>query len=505
MCCLGNCCHFYSICSVFGIAGFLCEDLQWVSSLERAGFVSGWLGTSLVVGRLVTAVPWGLAADRFGRRPCFLATVFFIGVGNLTFGFARRLKTALALRFLFLGALNGWVTVSSPIVSEIAGPGLQNDVNAYVLASGAAAQLLGPAAAVLSYGLFPQYPALGPSILGANLAALAFFAAYFWLPETLSSTKRPDDNDDKVSAAAAPVDVVTDADDEDCVAYAVSPRSNRRFRRKDGYDVLEKIVSNPLPLSSNRSFVLGTFIRACSGLALFATFDVVPLWAVASKSVGGADLDKRQIAGLLGLSAFLQFFINIFCVARILRCLGQRRGLRAANIAAALALLSLPFLGALLSPTTPIARVLGLAPLLALYYGAAAMSFNAVSAVVNNSTDDSNRGRANGLATTVEALGKASGPTLGATAFALSISTFPGLAGASITFLGLAAIQTISAITTLFLPDNSENPLSSQVIIDLTQDKQQQEQQQRKDTTANQILPEKNNNNNNNTSNNNSQ
>ena len=425
VCCLGNSAHFYSICSVFTIAGFLCVDLGWTKSVDTAGFVAGWLGTALVVGRLFTAVAWGKAADRIGRRKCFLATCFFILIGNLAFGLSRSLTTALLTRFVFLGMLNGWVTLTGPIVNEIAGPSRQNDINAYVQGTGAAMQLVGPAAAAVAYGLIPRYPALGPAVVGAGLALAALLAGFFWLPETRGVVSKVEDKETN------------------------GPRKTRR----DGYERL-----NEEPLYANTTFLLGVGIRVCTGLALFATFDVIPLWAISSRGVGGASMSKHHVAAVLGLAATGQFLINVTCMARILRRLGQRLGIRLSSATGALAISILPVVGGRLRHLPFHVQLPGLATIIILYYASSAMSFNAVSAVVNNSTDDNVRGKANGVATMFEALGKASGPTLGATAFAFFVQRRPGILGASLTFWGLAAILTTSALTTLFLPDSAENP-----------------------------------------------
>ena len=47
---LCNAAHFYTICSLFSYAGFLVVDLGWEPDVDAAGYVVGYLGTSLVLG-----------------------------------------------------------------------------------------------------------------------------------------------------------------------------------------------------------------------------------------------------------------------------------------------------------------------------------------------------------------------------------------------------------------------------------------------------------------------
>ena len=78
---LCNAAHFYTICSLFSYAGFLVVDLGWSPTVDEAGYVAGYLGSALVVGRLFTSVLWGRLADAFGRKPAILLSMAGILVG----------------------------------------------------------------------------------------------------------------------------------------------------------------------------------------------------------------------------------------------------------------------------------------------------------------------------------------------------------------------------------------------------------------------------------------
>ncbi|KAJ1450318.1 major facilitator superfamily domain-containing protein [Pelagophyceae sp. CCMP2097] len=441
--CLGNAAHFFAICSLFSYAGFLCVDLGWSRDRDHAGFVAGWLGTALTLGRIPTAVAWGAAADRFGRRPCLLASLTFVGVGNVAFGLCRSLPAALAARFVFLGLLNGWVSLIGTFTAEVAGADRQNDVSALVLSTGALVQLVGPAVAAIIYGVpvfgLAQFPALAPSLLGAGLALLAVVTGLFWLPETKGPAAAA--SAAEVKGETVIVKVVTQANEEDA-----SPRG----ARSPG--------AVPLPLRRNKQFVVGTALRTILGLSLFATFDSVPLWAIATKASGGLALSRRRLAVVLSLAAAAQMLFTTTLMARCMRRLGNRDSLITSASSGAAAIALVPFVW-LVRDVSYGAVVAALAPLLAAYYSAGCVSFAATTALINDSVPTETRGTANGFAAMFEAVGKATGPTLGATLLATGLTRAPGLGGAGGTFWVLAACQAATALlTTTIQSDRTGSP-----------------------------------------------
>lgn len=414
---LCNASHFYSICSLFSYAGFLCVDLGWSRNVDRAGFVAGWLGTALTLGRLPTAFAWGMAADKWGRKPCLMMSIASIGVGNLAFGLCRSLRAALVIRFVFLGMGNGWVSLVGTVTGEIAGRAKQNTVLAYTMSSGSLIQLVGPGVAAVVYGTgFRAYPALMPSLLGFGLACVTILLGVAWLPETKYNV------------------------DED----SLPPKQS------DDTSALSR-------LCSNRSYVTGVVLRVFLGVVLFATFDVLPLWAIASLGSGGLALRKTQLAAVLTASAVAQTAFNVFGMPRCVKRTGQRRGLQLATLVGAVAIAATPLIGRAAIKAGFAVVLVCVTPCIMAFYSSASTSFTCISAIINNSVPSELRGSANGLAAFFEAFGKAAGPTLGATAFASSIAANPGTIGAGITFFTEAACLSIAAGVSLLLTPEVEN------------------------------------------------
>lgn len=67
---------------------------------------AGITGAIFSISQSVTAVPWGRASDRFGRKPIILTGLFCTMICFMAWGLSTSLFMALAVRAV-LGATNG--------------------------------------------------------------------------------------------------------------------------------------------------------------------------------------------------------------------------------------------------------------------------------------------------------------------------------------------------------------------------------------------------------------
>jgi len=125
---LCNAAHFYSLCSIFSYAAFLCVDAGWVEHIDEAGYMAGLLPTAVMSGRIVTSFAWGMVSDRIGPRAVLSLSMLAVAAGNLLFGLSTPLWAALSVRFAVLGAGNGWIAVLGPLSQELGGAERQSEV-----------------------------------------------------------------------------------------------------------------------------------------------------------------------------------------------------------------------------------------------------------------------------------------------------------------------------------------------------------------------------------------
>jgi MFS family permease len=178
-----NCAHFFSVCSIFPYAGFLAVDNGWAVDIDAAGYVAGWLATFTLVARIPTSTLWGLAADRWGSKICLEVSLFAIAVGSPLFGLSSALWGAIASRALFLGALNGWPTLTGLMVAEISGEERQGAALSKIISVGGFMGLIGPAVGGWTYDSVPFMPrALPPNLIAAAICLVALGAVHVWYP-----------------------------------------------------------------------------------------------------------------------------------------------------------------------------------------------------------------------------------------------------------------------------------------------------------------------------------
>jgi hypothetical protein len=356
-----NCAHFYSLCSIFSYAAFLSVDNGWVATIDQAGFMAGLLPTMVMAGRIATSWAWGMLSDRIGGRRCLQLCLASIAIGNLLFGLASQAWLALLVRFVFLGACNGYVALIGPLSQVIGGAERQSEVITLVFASGPVIQMVGPALGGLLYGsLLPAFPAIVPSMIGTLIALIGFAAITKAMPrEPVRSTSRlkpPQQEQQSAvemeSAAVPPAKHMDDDDGDDTCSTRGSSADGGPLGRStlgDGMNgnaakcdevggntdsgVQErqlKMQLEPTPSAPSRSpghdppppsaqqgtsslcavlcthpIPLVALVRATSGLLLFGMFDVVPLWLAASRGAGGLALNEKQLGMTLALASLV--------------------------------------------------------------------------------------------------------------------------------------------------------------------------------------------------------
>lgn len=431
--------HFYSMCSIFAYAGFLAADSGWVDSEDSAGYVAGLLATMLPLGRLPTSVLWGQYADRAGRRPALIGSMLGIAFGNLVFGFTTSLWGALAVRFVLLGGCNGWNSVLGPLCAEVGGP-RSSRLLGFVFGAGGVINLLGPAIGGATYGLLAGYPALLPSLIGAALGAAAALAAWALVPETLPPL--PPKADGGIGAG------------ERWQRFDSSDESaGDGGDRSEGALLRAALRSPPLPAI--------VWLRTGIGLAAFASYDVVPLWAIASARAGGLALEGGQLGALLSCAAGVQLLWTTLLMGRVFERVGVWGSFIGACTVGAAAIVSLPIAHAAGAPLAAISV------LIAAQSAALNTGCTASVAHTNNAccAYPALSGAINGVVVTVESVAKAAGPSIGAPLFAFAINARPAAAeppsGALLAFGGLAAFVLLHAAgAALALPRGIDEPLA---------------------------------------------
>lgn len=85
---------FRSPCSLGATLAFA---RAW-SLRSRPGYMSGYLAGAHALARTATSYPLGWAADRFGRKPVMVSSLFAVAGCSLAFGLSGSYAAAIAAR-----------------------------------------------------------------------------------------------------------------------------------------------------------------------------------------------------------------------------------------------------------------------------------------------------------------------------------------------------------------------------------------------------------------------
>ncbi|GAU16395.1 hypothetical protein TSUD_117440 [Trifolium subterraneum] len=106
------------ISSLFPYLYFMIRDFNIAKREEDISAYAGYVGSAFMLGRSFTSIPWGMVADRYGRKPVAIIGIFSVIIFNTLFGLSTSFWMAVTTRF-FLGSLNGLLGPMKAYCSEI--------------------------------------------------------------------------------------------------------------------------------------------------------------------------------------------------------------------------------------------------------------------------------------------------------------------------------------------------------------------------------------------------
>ena len=103
--------------SIFPFVSFMIVDLRMVKSINEAGAYAGFVSGVFMGGRMLSSLPWGVVADRWGRKPVLVISAITMFGTSILFGFAQSFETAV-LAQLLLGLGNAMATTGKTVIAE---------------------------------------------------------------------------------------------------------------------------------------------------------------------------------------------------------------------------------------------------------------------------------------------------------------------------------------------------------------------------------------------------
>lgn len=406
------------IASLFSFIYFMVRDFH-IAKTADIGYYAGCIGSSLMFGRFLTSALWGVAADKYGRKPVMIIGISSVVVFNTLFGLSINFWMAIATRFL-LGSFNGLLGPVKAYASEICRDEHQALALSIVSTAWGIGLIIGPALGGFlaqpadkypkifsETSIFGRFPYFLPC-LAISMLSLMVLVAAIWLPETLHN--HPLEGKEKGNGDQKSIleDNPHKGDDD--------PESSleENLVEEENEGIIERQKVNKKSLFRNWPVMASIIVYCVYSLHDIAYLEIFALWAESPRTEKGLGFTTDDVGIVLAITGGGLLLFQLIIFPPLANYAGAILLIRIAAILTILLLTSYPFIamlsGVLLWVIVTCASVLKNALAATIYTG--------TFLLLNNSVSQDQRGAANGLAMTGMSLFKTFGPLGGGSVFA---------------------------------------------------------------------------------------
>ncbi|KAE9592773.1 putative major facilitator superfamily [Lupinus albus] len=270
---------------VLSLQLYCVRDFKIAKTEASISSYAGYVGSSLMLGRALTSMLWGLIADRYGRKPVLVIGIISVVIFNTLFGLSTSFWMAIIMRFL-LGSLCGVLGPVKAYASELFREEHQAIGLSTVSAAWGIGLIIGPALGgylaqpvekyphiFLKGSFWDKFPYFLPCII---ISGLAFATAIvcIWIPETLHNH-----NDGNKSTNEA-----------------------EALENEGGCSDKDKIIQKKENLLLNWPLMSAIFVYSVYALQDIAFQEVFSLWAVSPRRLGGLNFTTDDVGNVLSIS-----------------------------------------------------------------------------------------------------------------------------------------------------------------------------------------------------------
>ncbi|KAJ8635324.1 hypothetical protein MRB53_009591 [Persea americana] len=426
-------CTALPISSLFPFLYFMISDFHIAKTEHDIGYYAGFLAASFMIGRALTAILWGIAADRYGRKPIILLCTISVVIFNTLFGLSTSFWMAISMRFL-LGCFNGLVGPIKAYATEICRKEYQPLALSIISTARGLSYIIGPVIGGLlaqpakkypsvfsKNSLFGRFPYLLPCAC-ISLFALGVTIVSFWFPETLHMHNMKDREE-----------------------FSSYDASNSDMKESvEGTEGCES--ASEQSLLKNWPLMSSITVYCIFALHDMAYAEIFSLWAVSPREDGGLSFSSEDVGVVLAISGLGLILFQLFVYPVVEKSFGPIMVSRIAAVMSVLLLSSYPIISMLSGLGLPIALT------------SASILKNILSVIIitgmfilqNNAVPQNQRGAANGISTTAMSIFRAIGPAGGGALFSWSQKRQNAafLPGDQMVFFILNVVELIGALLT---------------------------------------------------------
>jgi MFS family permease len=442
---------------------------------RKIGYFAGMIESSFFLAEAMTVLGWGMASDRYGRRPVLLWGPFGLSIAMLGFGMSSSFTSLLIFRCL-QGAFNGNIGVSKAVISELTDSTNIADAFAIMPFMWSMGDIIGPTLGGLlsrpadrwpsTLGRLPyleSHPYFLPCLFASAIAFTSFLVGLVALKETsplIARARKQWKNSPADQTHSAPTSSTTLMSNNDIVNYG----SNGGSRREEGTIPDSETCApqegsdEPKPTAFRGLLtrdVIVVVVNYATFLSLSLAFDVlIPLMWSTSLENGGLGFTPYKIGSTMGIYGVVNAFFQLSSVGRIIKRFGPKRVYSACAASLLLAFGGFPVAsffaqragGADWRVWSVIALQLYAKTMGYASYGAMQVMIQGVAPT------RSDRGAINGLAQAVASVSRSFAPAVASSLFAISLQE--NLAGGKGVYYIMLAIVASGIPLTFLLPEN---------------------------------------------------
>ncbi|KAK2770234.1 hypothetical protein FQN53_005670 [Emmonsiellopsis sp. PD_33] len=425
--------------------------------------VAKWVGFTSAIFSLcqcLTAVPWGAASDRVGRKPIILIGLFINMTFSLVFGFSSSLAMAILARAV-IGLGNGNVGILRTVVAELV-PQKELQPRAFSIMPlvWTIGSIFGPAlgGALANpakkhqemFGnseFFKKYPYALPNMAVAVFFIISISTGFLFLQETLESKRGHRDYGLMLGSMLKKPFVrrkmhktprgfvIEDGDETTPLLDGDESRETDTEQNTNTTKITQKSSSPSLPWSRILTLQSNLVLLSYATMSLHTlafdslfpvflnhpiqTFEANPDVKLPFKFSGGFGMDPQQIGILYTIQGIIGMVLQFLIFPYVCQRYGVRNCLRATAVVYPLLFFLTPF--TVLFPTNA-SRQFAAFALMCGKLSCGVFSFPCNMILLTNSAASMQiLGTLNGVATSVSAIGKAIGPAGIGAAFSMGV------------------------------------------------------------------------------------
>ncbi|KAI4285021.1 MAG: hypothetical protein L6R38_000973 [Xanthoria sp. 2 TBL-2021] len=416
--------------------------------------VGRWAGITSAVFSLsqaATGIFWGRASDRYGRKPVILTAMICVMSTGLLFGFSRNLGMAIVARSL-AGASNGNVGILRTTVAEIV-PWKELQPRAFsvmplmwtigsIFGPGFGGALANPAARypqVFGNDFFRKFPYALPNIVASLFFLVGLTAGTLFLKESLESKRHRRDCGRAVGKSIVrifkkkPRKSHPPSDDEQSTYFLGHSRGSFASSNGDDLEARQKPILQEAPTYRevfSRQSNINLLTYTLLALHSVAYDQLLPVFmhhppqhgrssnsnvSLPFKFSGGFGIDSDRIGVIFTLYGVAGTMIQFLVFPPLARYYGVLNSLKVVTIIFPLVYVATPFTALLPSP---LAQQIVMFVIMLVKCFATIFAFPCTTILLTNSAVSLRiLGTLNGVATSVSAIGRATGPALSGVMF----------------------------------------------------------------------------------------